>query len=298
MLPLNASLLNLYYHATRPWRTWYTRRAAEAGRLPLTAIFYHRVADDQANSWTMSNRGFAEHLDWLQAHCELVSLEELQRRIRAGDSRRLATSITFDDGYAENCREAIPLLVRRKIPCTYFVTVRNVLRSEAFPHDVALGWNLPPNTLEQIRAMAASGIEIAAHGYTHSSMGSIDDPDRLREEILNSKLKLQELLGRPVRYFSFPYGMAANLSPAAFNEAARAGYEAVCSASGAYNWPGGNAFHLARIHGEEGLARLRNWITVDPRKLWRRPIPWEPSAMMEDGTQTCVGQETPGRAGS
>jgi peptidoglycan/xylan/chitin deacetylase (PgdA/CDA1 family) len=288
MSPWTASLLNLYYHASRPWRAWYAHRGAATGRLPLTTLFYHRVADDAANSWTISNRGFARHLDWLQAHCDLVSLEELQRRMRTCDNRRLAVSITFDDGYAENCREAIPLLVRRKIPCTYFVTVRNVIRGEAFPHDVANGHGFAPNTVEQLRAMATAGIEIGTHGYTHCSMGAIEDPLRLREEILTSGLKLQELLGQRVRYFSFPFGLASNLSPAAFDEAWRAGYEGVCSASGAYNWPGGDAFHLARVHGEEGLARLRNWVTIDPRKLWRRPTQWEPPTGVERTTVSCV----------
>jgi peptidoglycan/xylan/chitin deacetylase (PgdA/CDA1 family) len=269
-------MLNLYYHATRPWRTWYGRRAAAQGLWPLTVVFYHRVADDRANSWTISSRGFVQHLDWLQEHCELLSLEEIQRRVRLRDSRRPAVSITFDDGYAENCREAIPLLVRRRIPCTYFVTVRNVTRGEMFPHDVARGQAFPPNTLDQLRMMADAGIEIGVHGYTHCSMGAIADPIQLRQEIVAAGQKLEELLGRRMRYFSFPFGLRPDVSDAAFELAWRAGYEGVCSACGAYNLPGGEAFHLARIHGEEGLARLRNWVTIDPRKLHRRPIGWTP----------------------
>ena len=260
--------MNAYYHASRPWRAWYCRRAAAEGRLPLPVLFYHRVADDRANSWTISTAGFASQIDWLAEHCELVGLDELQRRLRQVDSRRPAVSITFDDGYAENCVEAIPMLVRRKIPCTYFVTLRNVLRGDPFPHDVARGDRFPPNTLDQLRAMAESGIEIGAHAYTHCSLGDISDPKRLAKEIAYSGRALQDLLGRRIRYFSFPFGLPENLSPLAFQTARWAGYDAVCSACCGYNHPGADAFHLRRFHADDGLARMRNWTTIDPRKLW------------------------------
>lgn len=288
MSPLTGPMLNLYYHATRPWRAWYGRRAAAEGRCPLAVIFYHRVADDRANSWTISSRGFVEHLDWLQERCELVSLEEIQRRMRFQDSRRPAVSITFDDGYAENCREAIPLLVRRKIPCTYFVTVRNVIRGEPFPHDVARGQAFPPNTLDQLRVMADAGIEIGVHGYTHCRMSRIGDPLQLYREIVTAGQTLQEMVGRRMRYFSFPFGLRSDMSDAALELAWQAGYEAVCTACGAYNLPGGDAFLLSRIHGEDGLARLRNWITIDPRKLYRRPIRWTPPQAAGKELETSV----------
>ena len=45
------------------------------------------------------------------------------------------------------------------------------------------------------------------------------------------------------------------------------GYEGVCSAYGGYNFPGDDAFHLQRIHADDDMIRLKNWVTVDPRKL-------------------------------
>jgi hypothetical protein len=45
-----------------------------------------------------------------------------------------------------------------------------------------------------------------------------------------------------------------------------AGYEAVCSAYGGYNWPGDDAFHLQRICVDGPLIRMKNWVTVDPWK--------------------------------
>ena len=49
--------------------------------------------------------------------------------------------------------------------------------------------------------------------------------------------------------------------------AKKAGYAGVCSAYGGYNFPGDDPFHLQRIAGDGTMIRLKNWVTLDPRKL-------------------------------
>jgi len=265
-------LLHGWYYGTQPTRWWTRRRAAAAGRMPLSILFYHRVADRHPNAWTATTRTFRRHLDWLQGHCQLAGLEDVQRRIRSGRNARPIVSLTFDDGYADNCATAIPLLIERGIPCTYFVSVDHVLHGRPFPHDVAAGRPLAPNDLRQLRAMAEAGIEIGAHTATHADLGAVDET-QLYEELVAAKVRLEDALGRGVRYFAFPYGLPANITPRALALARYAGYAAVCSAYGAYNLPGDDGFHLRRIHADDDLLRLKNWLTLDPRKL-RRPAGW------------------------
>ena len=260
-------LLSLYCDATCPLRAWNRRRLALQGRLPALVFFWHRIADDRANAWTTSNALFAEQIRWLQKRFALVSLEEAQRRIREGCNREPCVSITFDDGYADNCRQAIPWLIEKRIPCTYFVTVQNILAGEPFPDDLAMGRRLAPNNLEQLRAMAAAGIEIGAHTFTHTNLGAIGDPRLLHREVVSAREELQTAVGRPIRYFAFPYGLHANLSRAAFALSKAAGYSGVCSAYGGFNFPGDDPFHLQRIPADAPLICMKNWGTLDPRKL-------------------------------
>jgi len=267
MSPWKRLLLNAYYHGTLPAR-WARRRAyALAGRMPVVVLFYHRVAGDRANEWTISDRTFARQIRWLKRHFNLISLSEVQRIMRSGHNHRPCASITFDDGYADNCHEAIPLLVKERIPCTYFVTARNVLEGLPFPHDVALGRPLPPNSLEQLRAMADAGIEMGAHTFTHADLGKLTDLEKLRYEVVTAADALADAIGRPMRYFAFPFGMQRNMSLLAFQMARKAGYEAVCSAYGGYNFPGDDAFHIQRVAADPWTIRLKNWTTIDPRKL-------------------------------
>jgi len=114
--------------------------------------------------------------------------------------------------------------------------------------------------------MAAAGIEIGAHAYTHSDLAQVTDPRQLRREIVESGKRLEHLVDRPVRYFTFPFGQHANLTSRAFQLAREAGYEAVCSAYGGYNLPGDDPFHLQRIHVDD-VIRLKDRVTIDPRKI-------------------------------
>jgi peptidoglycan/xylan/chitin deacetylase (PgdA/CDA1 family) len=278
-MPLwKAVLLSLYYQATLPLRWWNVRRARAEGRVPLAVLCYHRTADDVATPWTISNRGFARQIRWLRRHFELISLAETQRRIRSGVNRRPALSITFDDGYAENCLHALPLLLGQQIPFTYFVTARNVLEGVPFAHDVGCGHRFPANTAEQLRALVAAGVQLGAHSYNHADLARITDPGQLRLELVDARDRLQAAVGCPIRYFAFPFGQQANLSRQAFDLAAAAGYEAACSAYGGFNLPGQDGFHLQRIAVDASMIRLKNRVTGDPRKRNLPRFAWEPPA--------------------
>jgi peptidoglycan/xylan/chitin deacetylase (PgdA/CDA1 family) len=261
-------LLSIYCGATLPLRwlwQWYVRRR---GRLPIPIVFYHRIADDAATPWTLSHHTFFRQLAWLRRRFELISLAEAQRRLCHGRNHRPCAVITFDDGYRDNCDRAIPFLIEQRIPCTYFVTVENVLTGKPFVHDLLHGATCGPNTAVELRAMAAAGIEVAAHGFSHVSFGQITEPRRLVQETATARRELEELLGRRVRYFAFPFGLRKNLSPEAFAAVRRAGYAAACSAYGGFNYPGEDPFHLQRIGPTENMCVFWNWLTFDPRKLY------------------------------
>ena len=268
--PCKSLLLHLYYYGSRPYRALRDHRAAALRRMPVTVLFYHRVADDGDHHLTCSYHAFARQIAWMKRHCDVVSLEEAQRRIRRGDSPRPCVSITFDDGYCDNCREAIPLLVREGIPCTYFVTLDNVLSGEPFAHDLAAGRHFAPNNLEQLRAMAAAGVDIGAHTFSHPDLSQIDDDAILYHEVVEAGEELARRLHRPVRYFAFPFGQRQHLNRRAFAIARDAGYEAVCSGYGGYNFPGDDPFEIQRIASDDELIRIKNRVTVDPRK-WNTP---------------------------
>lgn len=259
--------LSAYYLSTlRTRRRGAIDRAAQH-REPVRILFYHRIADDVRNGWTISQQAFADQIHWLREHFDLVSLGEAQNRIASGRNRWPTACITFDDGYADNRRFAIPLLLKNRIPFTYFVCTIPVLNGTPFPHDQSAGRPLEVNTLDHIRELVDAGVEIGTHTRTHANLGNGISRNQIIDEIAGSKDELERAIGQQVRYFAFPYGQHENLSNAAYRVATEAGYSGVCSAYGGYNFPGDDPFHLRRFHADNQFIRFINWMTVDPRKL-------------------------------
>jgi len=260
-----------YRIASQPWRWWQLQGQQATGQVPLVVLYYHRVADSDPTPWTISRRGFAAHLDWLQARVELISLTEVHQRLSRGWNDRLAVAITFDDGYAENMDFALPQLVQRGIPCLYYVSTTHVFNQVYFEHDLKLGLRLQPNSVCDLRQMVQWGIEIGSHTRTHANLGAQPQAPQLPEELVGSRRELTQRLGVPIDHFAFPYGQRDNVSPAAIAWAKRAGYKTVSGAYGGYNRIGSDPFFIQRMHGDAHLERLKNWVTLDPRWLSVKP---------------------------
>ncbi len=266
MRTLRQAALDLRIRMTTSSRLRQLRHLASRGQSPMSVLFYHRVADSHPNPWTISCREFERQVDFCREHTEVISLAELQQRIASGFNDSLTSSFTFDDGYAENCRFAIPYLMRLQIPCTYFVTLDNVLTGKPFVHDLERNQPLPINSIDELRAMADGGIEIGLHSRTHFDFSRPVTEKQICDEITDSAGELADLIRRPIRYFAFPYGLPQHLIPAAINAIRDAGLQGYCSAYGAYNFPTGDAFHIRRIHGDPDFSRFHNWLTYDSRK--------------------------------
>ncbi len=160
-------------------------------------------------------------------------------------------------------------LVERKIPCNYFVSTHFVETGDPFPHDLASGQSFRPNSISDIASMASNGITIGAHSHTHPDFGQEMSDHQLRTEIHDVRKKLQDWSQQPVYYFAFPFGLAKNITQRAIDYVFDDGFDCFVSAAGGHNWPGFDANHLQRVHGDPGMAAVANWLTLDPRNLVR-----------------------------
>lgn len=260
-------VFSTWYLASLPLRRQAAIMRSRLQTEPVRALFYHRVADKVPNAWTLSTRAFTQQIDWLRKRFDVVSLAEARHRIAHGRNHVPTACITFDDGYAENCQFALPLLLRLRLPFTYFVSTRHVLENRPFPHDIQAGHSLEPNSIAQIRQLAAAGVEIGGHTRNHISLGGPLTREELVDEIVGCKNDLEQIISRHVPYFAFPYGQPKDLSTEAFRIAYEAGFDGVCSAYGGYNFPGLDPFHIRRFHADPQFVRFKNWLTIDPRKL-------------------------------
>ena len=86
-------------------------------------LMYHRVATPTRDPWALavSPTHFAEHVDHLARHRRPMTLDRFVRRLADGTLPRDAVAVTFDDGYVDNLRHALPVLAARRVPATLFL---------------------------------------------------------------------------------------------------------------------------------------------------------------------------------
>jgi peptidoglycan/xylan/chitin deacetylase (PgdA/CDA1 family) len=84
-------------------------------------LLYHRVAHLDRDPYEFAVRPdrFAQQCDILRRRCDIVPLWAAN-----GAPRQVA--ITFDDGYADNTREACSILTAARLPATFFITTGRV----------------------------------------------------------------------------------------------------------------------------------------------------------------------------
>jgi peptidoglycan/xylan/chitin deacetylase (PgdA/CDA1 family) len=246
-------------------------RLSPAGRrASLLTLIYHRVPrePDQLLPDEPSAARFAAQMDLVGSLFNVLSMSEAAARLKAASLPARALCITFDDGYANNCAVAAPILAARGLTATFFVAtgfldggrmwndtvIESVRRAPAVLDlsEIGLGVHrledfaarrrafdtlvgqlkyldpaerlaktqliveragqpLPTDLMmsqAQVRELVALGMEVGAHSVNHPILTSVDAPVA-RREILDSKHRLEAILGVPVTSFAYPNGRPA-----------------------------------------------------------------------------------------
>jgi len=122
-------------------------------------------------------------------------------------------------------------------------------------------------TLEELPVLAQTPlIDIGAHTVTHPvlSMTTGQDQD---QEIRGSKNSIEEILGRPVSQFAYPFGGRGSYSRRTIRAVREAGFDGACSTVPNLVWQRTDPFRIPRIevsdwNGEEFAKRLSQWFVV------------------------------------
>lgn len=197
--------------------------SAELTAMPLVWM-YHSIAsfDEDPYEVTMSPQRFEKQMRWLcRRGLRGVSMRELLRATAEGRAHRLV-GLTFDDGYRDFIANAMPVLQKYGYTATVFVLAGRLGGENV--------WSRPgPNkallTADEVLEAARAGMEIGSHGLKHISLMRADC-EQLRAETAHSRQTLQELLGKPVHGFCYPYG---HLDARVVDAARSAGYDYACA---------------------------------------------------------------------
>jgi peptidoglycan/xylan/chitin deacetylase (PgdA/CDA1 family) len=163
----------------------------------IPVLLYHSVPrePDDAHRLSVPYESFCSHMDAVIAS-ERVALTINQLADGLRGRRPLPArpvAITFDDGYEDNLA-ALDLLGERGLRATIYVTTGTIASSGMLASN-------------QITALASrvDHVEVGAHSVTHPYLDDLRAAE-IDVQMTVSKERLEQLLGRPVHSFAYPYG--------------------------------------------------------------------------------------------
>ncbi len=202
----------------------------------MSVLLFHRVTDDiPADGLTVPTGWFRNLCHLLRRRFHVVSLAEIHRMVRGGvRPPRRTIAITFDDCYRDNL-DAARTLAEFQLPACFFIPTSFVGTDHVFEWDRGLK-RLANLTWDEVREMASLGHEIGSHTVSHADLGALGREDTYRE-LVESKKRLEDELGRTVRWFAYPFGGRQNFRLEHLPLVYEAGYDACFSGYGGCIYP-------------------------------------------------------------
>lgn len=196
-----------------------------------------------------SRARFAAHMEILaERGYTVVSLKQFTDWLRgATPCSSPAILLTFDGGYGDQLENAVPVLDALKFPATFFP-----ISGDLDDPDAAIG-------RRDLAALAATGHTIGCHTHTHPDLTELP-PNELEREIVGSKQMLEDLLGRSIEAFCYPYGARNSVVAAAVRQA---GFDVAFTIDLGGVGPGDDPYQLNRIAvlGEPGPVEFSTYLS-------------------------------------
>ena len=186
-------------------------------------LAYHGVGDpndrNDPERLLVSSQHLAAHIRFLQSRgYRFPTMSEALDEAGDGPLPERVAVLTFDDGFRNWLRNALPLLKTLGARASFY----------ACP-----GWNggqhpdvagvegelLDANGLRQLHD---AGMEVASHSMTHPDLRKLDD-ESLESELQRSKSEIEAITEEPCRTFAYPFGLYDERVKRAAQDA---GYEA------------------------------------------------------------------------
>ncbi len=247
-------------------------RIAPAGARPFPILLYHSISAEATpgyRPYAVDPGRFRAQMELVaQAGCRTLTVRELGA-ILADPSGRVperSVLITFDDGFDDVHREALPVLDRLGLKATAFLVASQIGGTSPWLAAVGEGQRRLMSW-SQVHELAGAGIEIGSHSHTHPELDTLP-AHSAGSELGRSRAVLEDGLGAPVTSFAYPYGYHTSGLKTLLRQN---GYEAGCAVKHALSHERDDRWALGRavVAADTSDEQLAAWL--DGRGL---PLAW------------------------
>ena len=178
------------------------------GNSSIAILMYHHVADAPLGEIPsrylyVSASRFRRQMQTLKRLGYIgCSIENLRPYLR-GKKTGKVVGITFDDGYQNVHRNALPVLVECGFTATTYFVSRQIGGSNAW--DAGYMPYEPCMDLQDLWEWSKMGQEVGGHTRNHPRLTDLAAAE-VSDEIAGCRRDLQEMTGQAVDAFSYPFG--------------------------------------------------------------------------------------------
>jgi peptidoglycan/xylan/chitin deacetylase (PgdA/CDA1 family) len=159
-----------------------------------SVLYYHSVPAQHRHA-------FAKQVEMIVRLTKPVSADDVLTLVPG----MRHTAVTFDDAFGDVIENAVPELVKRRVPAVIFVTTGVLGQVASWWPESAPERNRPIATAKQLQQLPAEWITLGAHTKTHPRLSKLNEVEA-KSEILGPRGTLADLFGCAAETFSFPYG--------------------------------------------------------------------------------------------
>ena len=118
-------MLRACYHKAKQIKNVITNTIYQ----PNLVLLYHRInkLEHDTHMLAVTPENFYQHIKYLKENYNIIPLTEIYNK-----QDKISISITFDDGYADNYQNALPVLEELQAPATIFVSSGNLDSNKEF----------------------------------------------------------------------------------------------------------------------------------------------------------------------
>jgi peptidoglycan/xylan/chitin deacetylase (PgdA/CDA1 family) len=223
---------------------------------PIVFLMYHEL-ELPGRSLCQSDAGYVRYI--LSADEFAMQMQQLSDLgflgLNVSDALTFSTpavAITFDDGCETDLIRAAPILKQHALGATFFV-VSGFVGKQGFLSQT------------QLRELADLDFEIGCHSMTHPYLSDLDEAG-LQREIVDAKIALEQMIGKPVQHFSCPGG---RYDSRAMRVAKNAGYLTVSTSVPRANTIATDKLSLGRVAITRGMGAEEFRQTCSAQSLWK-----------------------------
>ncbi|TAE29645.1 MAG: polysaccharide deacetylase family protein [Cytophagales bacterium] len=174
-------------------------------RKQVPVLCYHQIRDWKSTD-SKSAKDYIVPLATFEGHMKMlsdsgyhtISPDQLHAYLTTGAKLpEKPVMLTFDDGDLTQYTNALPIMDKYGFKASFYIMT------------VAIGRRGKQHYMDktQLKDLSDKGHVIAAHTWDHQNVKKLVTPEDWKTQLEEPKAKLEEITGKPVRHFAYPFGL-------------------------------------------------------------------------------------------